>query len=265
MPLYDPDKRPHKRVVPTQDGSTTLYSAEFDECYHSTRDGALNESLRKHVEPAFALQNGATRLTILDVCFGLGYNTLATLWYRMRLPRPPEVRILSPELDRELVASLEGFDYPEAFAPLRPVIAQIARTGRYEGDGIQIDVLFGDAREILETIDTSVDIVYQDPFSPKKNPLLWTREYFAQIRRIASERMILTTYSSATPVRMGMYENGFLLYEPPSAGVRPGTIAALRPLDLPPIDMELKKRRNPAAASLEDARFFQGDTGTEPR
>jgi hypothetical protein len=54
---------------------------------------------------------------------------------------------------------------------------------------------------------------------------------------------------------MGLYENGFFLYESPGREVRPGTLASLRPLDLSPIDMELKKRRNPAAASLSDRQF----------
>jgi len=55
---------------------------------------------------------------------------------------------------------------------------------------------------------------------------------------------------------MGLYENGFLLYETPTQQVRKGTVASLSPLDLPPIDMELKKRRNPQAASLKDEDFL---------
>jgi len=258
MLLYDPSKRRDKRIVPTEDGTSTLYSAEFDECYHSTRDGALKESLYKHVLPAFALtpKTPEEELTILDVCFGLGYNTLTTLHYLRSHPRSGKVTILSPELDRELVASLKDFDYPETFAPFRAVIASLCETGRYEEEKLKIEILFGDARERIPEIATPVDIVYQDPFSPKKNPLLWTREYFADLRSVVSGDLVLTTYSSATPVRMGLYENGFLLYEPPAAGVRSGTIASLKPLDLVPIDMKLKQQRNPAAASLRDEAFL---------
>lgn len=257
MSLYDPEKRAQKKVVLTEDGTPTLYSSEFDECYHSTRDGALKESLHKHILPAFTLsETNQEELVILDVCFGLGYNTLATLLHLKTHPIPARVKIYSPEFDRELVASLERFDYPEAFSPFRHVIASLARTGRYADERIEISILFGDARETIPQIPLPVDIVYQDPFSPKKNPLLWTREYFADLRRIASEDLILTTYSSATPVRMGLYENGFLLYEAPGSEVRRGTIASLKPLDLAPIDMELKKERNPSAASLKDADFL---------
>jgi len=248
---------PGKRKVETADGSATLYSEAFDECYHSTRDGALKESLQKHVLPAFSLLPPRDEITILDVCFGLGYNTWTTLYYLQNRPTPKSVTILSPEFDRELVAALEHFDYPSEFDFLRPIIEAVSRDGFYEDERFAIQVLFGDARQSIPKIDRPVDIVYQDPFSPKKNPLLWTREYFSDLRRIVSDEVILTTYSSATPVRMGLYENGFRLYEPLSEGVRNGTVASLRPLDLKPIDMELKTRHNPAAASLRDADFLR--------
>ncbi len=257
MPIYDPKKRRNKRIVHTKDGTLTLYSAEFDECYHSTKDGALKESLHKHIIPAFRLCNRAKdELAILDICFGLGYNTLTTLYYLNSHPFEGRIRIFSPEFDKELVGSLEDFSYPQAFAPFAGVIKSLARSGYYIDEQIEIRLLFGDARKIIPRLEIEFDIIYQDPFSPKKNPLLWTREYFADLRRIASDDLILTSYSSSTAVRMGLYENGFYLYEHPSNEVRKGTIASLRELELTPIDMELKKERNPAAASLRDRDFM---------
>jgi tRNA U34 5-methylaminomethyl-2-thiouridine-forming methyltransferase MnmC len=257
MPLYDPDKRREKHLVATQDGTPTLYSAEFDECYHSTRDGALSESLSKHIRPAFTLLEPREEITILDICFGLGYNTLATLlWLRTHRPEQ-RVSIYAPEFDRELVASLGEFDYPEAFDPLRPVIKAVAKEGRYEDERWRIEVLFGDAREVIRTIECPVEIIYQDAFSPAKNPLLWTREWFADLRALCAEDAVLTTYSVAASTRMGLYKNGFHLYEYRPEATRKSLIASPSALKktlegLSPINMELKIRRNPEARSLRD-------------
>ena len=253
--LYDPLLRRQKKTVTTDDGSRTLYSAEFDECYHSTRDGALRESIRKHVAPAFDPSLEKEVYTVLDVCFGLGYNSWSTLYYLKEKNSRAKIHIVSPEFDRELIASLEDFRYPEEFGSLKNIIHSVSKTGRYEDETVKVEILFGDARETIPQISEKIDIVYQDAFSPRKNPLLWTREYFADIAKISSPDLILTTYSSATSVRMGMHENGLLLYETPDRSVRRGTIASFRPLNLPEIDMELKKRRNPLAASLRDADF----------
>jgi tRNA U34 5-methylaminomethyl-2-thiouridine-forming methyltransferase MnmC len=67
----------------TGDGSFTFVSQEFGESFHS-HYGARQESFFKFVEPtqlATAAQKPILRL--LDICYGLGYNTdaaLQTIW-----------------------------------------------------------------------------------------------------------------------------------------------------------------------------------------
>ena len=104
-------------MVQSEDGSFTAFSSEFQEHYHSTKDGALHESLYKHVIPAFEHHKEKDELTILDICFGLGFNTLATLYYMRQNNIKKKVRIFSPEFDAELIASLKGFTYPDIFTP----------------------------------------------------------------------------------------------------------------------------------------------------
>ena len=40
-------------MVTTQDGSHTLYSEKYNQHFHNTEDGAINEALHKHTIPAF--------------------------------------------------------------------------------------------------------------------------------------------------------------------------------------------------------------------
>ncbi len=255
--VYNLEKRAKKEKKLTADGSYTLYSAEFDECYHSLKDGALQEALKKHIEVAFEFQKEKTSLNILDICFGLGYNTFATVYFIKRFFPKKRVNIISPEFDIELVKSLKDFSYPKEFEPIKDIIYQVSQNGFYKDENIKIEILFGDAREILPKLKQKFDIVYQDAFSPKKNPLLWTREYFETIKAISSEDIIITTYSIATPVRVALWESGFLVYEYPNKSVRRGTVASLKPLDLKEVDIELKLQRNKEARSLRDRDFME--------
>ncbi len=257
--MYDSSLRPNKNKVPTADGTLTLYSEEFGESYHSGKDGALNESLQKHINPAFTFKSASESLTILDICFGLGYNTLATLYEADRIGYRGKLHIISPEFDRELVESLGSFEYPEEFAPYREIIATLAREKYYSDDQWTIEVLIGDAREELPKVDKRFDIVYQDAFSPKKNPLLWTREYFALIRSLLREDGVLTTYSVASAVRMGLHENGFELFAYRGEKSRESMVASPSMLELEHIDMALKMSRNPSARSLRDSDFAVGE------
>jgi tRNA U34 5-methylaminomethyl-2-thiouridine-forming methyltransferase MnmC len=255
--VYDKELKGKKQLLETSDGTSTLYSEGFGEAYHSPKDGALHESLEKHVRSALRFTGGREKLTILDICFGLGYNTLATLYEVRRRQMDTKIHIISPELDRELVGRLGSFDYPEAFAQFKPIIEALSRDHFYEDVQFRIEILIGDAREKLPQIDEKFDIVYQDAFSPKHNPLLWTKEYFAQIRKLMREDGILTTYSVAVAMRMGLYENGFRLYNILGEGLRDWMVASPALLEgMEPIDMVLKQKRNPDARSLRDASFL---------
>ena len=195
--MYNESLRNQKKIVLCEDGTNTLYSKEFDEPYHSTKDGALHESLEKHVKPALALTKNKTKLTILDICFGLGYNTFATLFYIKKHKLSTKVHILSPEFDEGLVRSLDTFDYPPEFENIKHIIKAISQDLYYEDEQFKIEILLGDARKSIPQIKEKVDIVYQDAFSPAHNPLLWTTEYFRDVRTICKEDAILTTYSTA--------------------------------------------------------------------
>lgn len=64
----------------TNDGSVGLFSPEADDIYHSTY-GALSEAFEKFIIPSGIekfLENNS-EVKILDICFGIGYNTKSFL------------------------------------------------------------------------------------------------------------------------------------------------------------------------------------------
>lgn len=242
--------------VQSDDGSYTAYSPQYDEHYHSTKDGALNESLKKHIEPAFALHGDKNHLKIIDICFGLGFNTLLSLYYRDTHFPNTTLEIYSPELDGDLVASLIDFPYPDIFEPYRNIITDIATLGGYEDERTQITVEITDARIAMRKLSGIWDVCYQDAFSPSTNPLLWTKEYFADVARLMGDEGIITTYSVALAIRMALHENGFNVYLNTGEGYRNATVASVRLLnEFEKIDVEHKMKCNPNVVSFQDSMF----------
>jgi tRNA U34 5-methylaminomethyl-2-thiouridine-forming methyltransferase MnmC len=242
-----------KNWVQSCDGSYTAYSSEYDEHYHSTKDGALNESLKKHILPAFQIHKEKDHLRLIDICFGLGFNTLLSLYYRDIYYPDTTLEIYSPELDGELVASLVDFPYPDIFEPYRNIITDIATLGGYEDERTVITVEIMDARVAMRELEGEWDVCYQDAFSPSVNPMLWTREYFSDIARLMGDDGVITTYSTALATRLALYENGFNVYLNVGEGYRNATIASRRTLEgYEKVDMEHKISCNPNAQSLSD-------------
>ena len=237
----------------SEDGSYTAYSKEYDEHYHSTKDGALHESMVKHVLPAFKEMQNKKNITILDICYGLGFNTLATIYYHKENRLTSKLSIYSPELDASLVKSLLNFSYPKEFDGFKEIIKALSEDGIYEDENLYIEVFLGDAREYVKRFQNKFDIVYQDAFSPSTNPILWTKEYFSDISRAIKYEGVLTTYSIAFKVRLALYENGFNLYENSGEGFRVATVASkseLKAYKL--VNMEHKISCNKEISSLRD-------------
>jgi tRNA U34 5-methylaminomethyl-2-thiouridine-forming methyltransferase MnmC len=243
-----------KGFIKTKDGSNTLFSQKYNQHYHNPDDGAINEALSKHIIPAFSFVQDKEELTILDICFGIGYNTFSTLFYILHNNLNIKVNIYSPELDVNLVKSLDSFDFPKEFDEIKHIINSIAKTCKYEDEKIKIEVFIGDAREYIKSLDKdSFDIIYQDAFSSEVNFELWTKEYFEDIFALCKDDCIISTYAIATPIRLSMYEAKFFIYEHRPIK-RKITLAFKEKQDIigKYIDMQLKKQRNKEAIALYD-------------
>jgi tRNA U34 5-methylaminomethyl-2-thiouridine-forming methyltransferase MnmC len=236
----------------TKDGSNTLYSTKYNQYFHDIDTGAIKESLTKHVIPAFNFHEEAKKLKILDICFGLGYNTFSTIYYCLKENLNIKIEIISPEFDEELIKSLDSFKYPKEFDTISHIIKAIAQKQYYKDQNIEISIILGDARAAIKNIK-DCDIVYQDAFSSEVNKELWTYEYFKDIFSLCNDNAILTSYSVATPIRLSMYEAGFFIYEiKPVKKKQTLAFKQKQNIDAKYIDMELKKQRNKEAKAIYD-------------
>lgn len=248
-------------ITLSDDGSYTAYSKEYDEHYHSIKDGALHESLTKHINPAFKIKQNQDEINILDICFGLGFNTLATLFYHKQNSLTSKIKIYSPELDASLVKSLINFTYPKEFEEFKPVIDAICKDGVYEDEIFYIEVFLGDAREYIKKFNNKFDIVYQDAFSPRTNPILWTKEYFKDISDSMRVDGILTTYSIALKTRLALHENSFKIYINSGENFRKATVASkVELLEFEWVNMEHKISCNPDIKPLIDEKYVKIST-----
>jgi len=197
------------------------------------KDGAFSESLQKHIIPAFThiSKLGLKKIKILDICFGLGYNTLTSIYYVYKNNLDISLEILSPELDEELVRSLYKYKYPKEFDGFISILKDISKNGFYQDDKIKINIIFNDAVLFTKNLNTKVDIIFQDAFSIKKNPELWSEEFFASLSKISHVHTILTTYTKTDVVRQNLIKNGFLLYEHKGYDVRKSMVAIKSKVD----------------------------------
>ena len=212
----------------TDDGTSTLFLEEYKQAMH-TISGAYNEALLKHVIPSNILNSNNTELNVLDVGFGIGYNILALMNEFINRKKRSGLNIISLEKDKNFYSYMKNVMFNDEKNHLYNFIKDAYSSGSGTYNGINLKILFGDARLTLDMLrDKNFNAIFHDPFSPSKNPELWSVDFFLKLRGIMSEDCILTTYSSADHIRRAMIEAKLFVGIGPSVGKkREGTIAAI--------------------------------------
>jgi len=211
------------RKITTDDGSVTFYNEKYQDVYH-TKSGAIEESFEKFVKPCKIEELASKgRVSILDVCFGLGYNTGAAIDVILKKNPDCKITVYALENDPEIISLIKDLN-----PPLKNycIIEDLAKDKEFKTNNIHLKLLMGDARETIKTITQKFDAVFLDPFSPAKQPDLWQTEFFADIKKLMNKGGILTTYSYARMVKDNLKDAGFIVSDGPIIGRRsPSTIA----------------------------------------
>lgn len=88
----------------TEDGSTGLYNKLVEDVYHS-KFGAKSEAEEKFIKPLNFEKNflNKKQINVLDICYGIGYNTKAFLNKIIKTNYNGEINIDILEYDKDLV------------------------------------------------------------------------------------------------------------------------------------------------------------------
>ena len=220
----------------TGDGSLTMFHEGFDEEFHS-RSGALTEARELYINRSGFSEKGlvGSPIEILDVGLGLGYNALMSIEAWLAKDSPGDLSIISLEVDESLVLGLASGDadwmkdWNSSWREWGKSLKKVAE-GRYKADlahpsgasGTFV-VLVGNALMVHweNEVKKGLSYVWQDAFSPGKNPELWSSHWFKRVAEARAEGgCVLMTYSVARIVRDALAEAGFQVARIPAVGAK---------------------------------------------
>lgn len=237
----------------TADGSFTFFSSEFSEYFHSTQ-GAKEEALIKFVEPCQIAQKAQQPVVrLLDVCYGLGYNSAAALEVIWATNPNCHVELVALELNLIVPKTAIAHDLLNIWNPPIPQqLENLATSLEVQTNRLHAQLLLGDARVTLPQVQQShfqADAIFLDPFSSRRCPQLWTVEFFQQLAGCCAPTGRLATYSCAASVRSALMTAGFKIgFTLPLRGRQPGTVASLSDADLPPLPLRSQEHLQTRAA-----------------
>jgi tRNA U34 5-methylaminomethyl-2-thiouridine-forming methyltransferase MnmC len=237
----------------TADGSFTFFSPEFGECFHS-HQGAKLEAQLKFVEPLqLRLKARQPSLRLLDVCYGLGYNTAASLSAIWEVN--PHCRVewigleLNPEVPKAAIAHELLNNWP---SPIPELLSIFATKHYYQSDRLVAQLYIGEARETLAQVyqqGFQADAILLDPFSPPVCPQLWTVEFLGLLAKCLKPEGLLATYSCSAAVRTALLTAGLEIGPTQPVGRRsPGTLASFTRANLEKLSLQEEEHLQTKAA-----------------
>ncbi|MCC7431781.1 hypothetical protein IT568_13145 [bacterium] len=209
--------------VRTNDGTDTLYSEKFCETYHS-HSGAYEEALKKFVLPSKITAKTQEKIKVLDVCFGLGYNSSVAIEEVCKAKVQTKLEILALENDFWILEKIKEMDFPTKNYSLLKKISK--NQTELFGENFSLKILVGDARETLKTVSEKFDVIFFDPFSAKNCPELWDFGFLETVTKVSQKGATLVTYSCNKAFRKNLQTLGWEIFDVPAVGRKsPSTLA----------------------------------------
>jgi len=223
-----------RKIIITDDGSTSLTLLNVKESYHSTF-GAIQEAqfvyIKNGLNHVFPKLESPKKISVLEIGFGTGLNAFLSFLFAKEkhinidytgieaFPlKANEVRQLN------YVEQLKAEKYSEVFKKFH-TINQEEKSNIDKNFSLEI---------ILKTLDKhqfndEYNLIYFDAFGPDIQPELWTVGIFKKMYNVLLAKGVLVTYSAKGQVRRNMQQVGFKVERLPGPPGKREMLRATKP------------------------------------
>ncbi|TWH64967.1 tRNA 5-methylaminomethyl-2-thiouridine biosynthesis bifunctional protein [Azomonas agilis] len=206
-------------------------SRQFDDVYFSKENG-LAETHHVFLEgnqlsQRFAELSSHQRFVIGETGFGTGLNFLCA-WrlFEQQAPSEAKLHFISVEkyplslddLQRALSLWPELKNWADALVQQYHAIHLGMQQLVFAQGRVTLNLLIGDALDMLPQLEARVEAWFLDGFAPAKNPQMWNPNLFRELARLSAPQATLGTFTSAGFVRRGLIEVGFQMQRVPGYG-----------------------------------------------
>jgi tRNA U34 5-methylaminomethyl-2-thiouridine-forming methyltransferase MnmC len=219
-------------LVPTADGSLTLFQPEVGEHYHS-KHGALQESKHVFLNSGlvyFLAQEPQTQVRILEVGLGTGLNFLLTADYVQKQNLQLNYIAIEAYPLSEILLAQTGYNQFVEEAIWDGFLAKYKSsltetTSISQGINLKVEkCLLADF-----TMQGQVDVIYFDAFAAIHQPEMWTTEALEKVCRYLKPGGVFVTYAITGNLKRSIKSLGFAIEKVPGA---PGKREMLRAVKL---------------------------------
>jgi tRNA U34 5-methylaminomethyl-2-thiouridine-forming methyltransferase MnmC len=268
------------QLVPVA-GSYSIHFSEYKETIHPGL-GPVAEAEALYVRQLNLVERLAAaqgEFIVWDIGLGAAANALTVLKSTREIPS--QLRLVSFDNTLEPFRfALAQNDKLPFFAGYENVVADLVsgKESQVEFPNGKQAVIWkihvGDFPSLVQNVDSPLkalapDAILFDPFSPKKNPAMWTQSVFTNLFQLLNPKKpcSLATYSRSTMTRVALLKAGFFVGAGYATGAKEETTVAANTLELiaKPLDQRWLERaqRSDSAEPLVEAVYRRAKLAPE--
>lgn len=204
-----------RKIIKTEDGSTTIHLVDWGECYHS-KNGAIQEAYHVFINNGLSLVKEKS-VSILEMGFGTGLNAFVTLLESEQNDlRIDYVGIEAYPISDEEIQSLNYVEQLNA-EKFKDEFSLMHNSEWGVKTKITENFTLTKRKQLFQDIDdlNQYDIVYFDAFGYPFQPELWSEAIFVKMFNSIKEKGILVTYAARGVIKRAMQHAGFQVKKVP--------------------------------------------------
>jgi tRNA U34 5-methylaminomethyl-2-thiouridine-forming methyltransferase MnmC len=229
-----------RKIIPTEDGSSTIYIPEWNESYHS-KHGAIQEAYHVFIRNGLDFFSSHSEVSILEIGFGTGLNSLIS--FMESIQRNLKIQYTGIEkypVSEEEANSLEyakslkeyHSEISNSLSEVEGFYSELMKANWEEfsiiNNQFQLRKIQADFLEV-DYPNEEFDLIYFDAFGARVQPELWTEELLGKIYSSMKKGGIFTTYSAKGSVRRALISVGLEVEKRPGPPGKREMLVARKP------------------------------------
>lgn len=185
--------------VTCKDGSISFWDEKYKNHYHP-KAGATKQARELFcVSSSLKERLSKTSIKLLDIGFGMGYNTLEAL----KVPRKFSLHVKALDQNLEIIKqSAQTLEKQELYT--------LYKKRYFEQRDATVELLIGDIRHTLKDLaQEEFDVIFLDPFLHTQNTTMITQDVLQLITRTLKKNGVLVASTNSQAVRVALGALGY--------------------------------------------------------
>lgn len=202
-----------RRVIMTEDGSSSIYHEGLDETYHSSH-GAIQESNHVYIKAGlnhWLSQNLGKPINILEVGMGTGLNVILTLKAQLEIGFPVSYTAIEPYPLHEQI--VEALNYKQLFnhSIVSELFDRLHELPWGEEASLSLEFHLNKLECTFQDFmtDQTYDLIYYDAFAPEKQAELWDRQWLQKVHYLLNPGGMICSYCAKGDFKRNLKAIGF--------------------------------------------------------